>query len=65
MNRAPTNHKRLLNQNDKNNNKVVEKKVVEKKVLNKNDNVTNKKPEICIKKIQEKDPNYNQFTVLG
>ena len=60
MNRAPpTNHKRLLNQTGK---KVVEK-VVEK-VVKKNDNIT-KKTEICIKKIQEKDPTYNQFTVLG
>ena len=56
MNRAPpTNHKRLLNQTGK---KVVEK------VVKKNDNIT-KKTEICIKKIQEKDPTYNQFTVLG
>lgn len=64
MNRAPpTNHKRLLNQTGK---KVVEK-VVEKvaeKIVKKNDNIT-KKTEICIKKIQEKDPTYNQFTVLG
>jgi hypothetical protein len=65
MNRVtPTNHKRLLNQSGKNNNKVVEKKAGEK-VLKKNDNVTNKKSEISIKKIQEKNPNYNQFTVLG
>lgn len=64
MNRAPNNHKRLLNQSGKNNNKVVEKKAVEK-VVNKNDNVTKKKSEISIKKIQEKDPTYNQFTVLG
>ena len=64
MNRAPsTNHKRLLNQSGKKVEKKVEKKLVEK-VVKKNDNVT-KKTEICIKKIQEKDPNYNQFTVLG
>ena len=64
MNRVPqqTKHKRLLNQTGE---KVVEKKVVEKKVVKKNDNVTKKNTEICIKKIQEKDPTYNQFTVLG
>jgi hypothetical protein len=68
MNRVPqqTKHKRLLNQTGE---KVLEKKVVEKKVdekvVKKNDSVTKKNTEICIKKIQEKDPTYNQFTVLG
>jgi hypothetical protein len=69
MNRVPqqTKHKRLLNQTGEKvvEKKVVEKKVVEKKVVKKNDNVTKKNTEICIKKIQEKDPTYNQFTVLG
>jgi hypothetical protein len=73
MNRVPqqTKHKRLLNQTGEKvlEKKVLEKKVVEKKVdekvFKKNDSVTKKNTEICIKKIQEKDPTYNQFTVLG
>ncbi len=74
MNRVPQQHKRLLNPTgEKVVEKKVEKKVVEKVVdknvvknlVKKNDNVIKKNTEICIKKIQEKDPTYNQFTVLG